>query len=337
LTGTKERKERVIRDWHTTNEQLVRDLVGLGRHVAEVLTTTPGDPCADEQARRSLAEKYRCILAAITDGYFEVDLSGNLTFCNKALCEIGGYPMEGVIGSNYGRYLKRDVARRVRQIFGQLVLTGEPVAEFDFEILRRDATERFVSTSASLIRDEAGRPAGFSGIVRDTTDSKEADHQLELLRFSIEHTAEATFLKGPDARFLYANKAACDSLGYTREELLGLTLRDIDKDFSPEIWRAAKSEATRGKALMFESRHCRKDGSVIPVEIKTSIMEFDGRRYACAFVRDITERKRAEEQLRCCSFRLITPAKPFSCSTGMRVSSTPMRRLAIRSAMRGKS
>ena len=271
--------------------------MGLGRQVAELLAADPGDPQADQAARRNLAQKYRSIMAAIADGYFEADLSGNVTFCNPAVCEIVGDPIEKFIGANYRRYMTAGTARKLHRLYRKVWLTGEPVKEIDYEILRPDGSKRFISTSVCLIKSPGGQPAGFSGIVRDVTEIKQADQQQQLLQFAIEHHGEVTFLIGPDARFLFVNQAACKALGYTREELLGLSLRDIDKAFSPDTWRAAKVASARGDALTFESRHCRKDGSLIPVEIKTSFMEFDGHRYACAFARDISDRKQKEQEL----------------------------------------
>jgi PAS domain S-box-containing protein len=101
-----------------------------------------------------------------------------------------------------------------------------------------------------------------------------------------------------DARFIYVNEAACAALGYAREELLSMTVHDIDPDFSAEVWPAHWNEVRQRGSFIIESRHRAKDGRIYPVEISINYMEFEGKEFSCAFARDITGRKRAREELR---------------------------------------
>ena len=102
---------------------------------------------------------------------------------------------------------------------------------------------------------------------------------------------------GSDARFTYVNDAACRSLGYAREELLTMTVHDIDPDFSSEVWPAHWRELRERGSFTVESRHRTRDGRVFPVELTLNYMQFEGKEYNCAFARDITERKLAETEL----------------------------------------
>ena len=76
-----------------------------------------------------------------------------------------------------------------------------------------------------------------------------------------------------------------------------MTVHDMDPDFPAEVWPKHWEEVKRRGSFTFESRHRTKDGGLVPVEITVNYIEFDGKEYNCAFVRDITERKRAEEVL----------------------------------------
>jgi PAS domain S-box-containing protein len=288
----------------TVNDQLVRAVMGLGQHVAELLSSGDKALGSDEVARRNLAEKYRSVMSAITDGYFEADAAGNLLFCNQALCEIVGHPMEKLVGSDYRCFIDIKASQKLRLRCMRIWLARPLQDEVDCEIVRPDGIVRLISMSIVPMANASDEPVGFSGVVRDVTAERQADQELQLMQFSIENSVEATYLIGPDARFLYVNNAACDALGYTREELLGLSLRDIDKSFTAEAWKAAREQRPPGQSTTFESYHQRKDGTVIPVEIKTSFMEFCGRKYACAFARDITERKRAQEKLALLQFSI---------------------------------
>jgi PAS domain S-box-containing protein len=127
---------------------------------------------------------------------------------------------------------------------------------------------------------------------------QETDEALRLTQFAVDRGRDAAFWITPDGRFFYVNQAACQALGYTREELLGMTVHDIGPQFLPETWHAHWEEVRRQGALTFESPHRRKDGSLFPTEIVANWVRFGGREFLCAFARDISERKQAEERLR---------------------------------------
>ena len=112
------------------------------------------------------------------------------------------------------------------------------------------------------------------------------------LEFALNHVSEAIFLLGPDAHFYFVNDQACRSLGYERDELLALSLEDIDPDFdlTSGNWAKHWQEIKRLRTLKFESRHKTKQGVLIPVEITTNFFEFDGHEFNLALVHSISER-----------------------------------------------
>jgi len=131
-----------------------------------------------EEALHQSEEKYRTILESIEDGYYEVDLAGNLTFFNDSMCRIWGYSEEELMGMNNRQYTDQENAKRVYQAFNRVYRTGEPVRGFDWEIIRKDGTKRYIETSVSLRKDASGKPIGFRGIGRDITDRKRIEEQL---------------------------------------------------------------------------------------------------------------------------------------------------------------
>ena len=118
-----------------------------------------------------------------------------------------------------------------------------------------------------------------------------------VLEFAMDRIQEEAYLIGQDGRFLYVNAAATRSLGYSREELLRMSVADIDPDFASVSWETHLSEHS-GAFRTFESRHKAKDGRVFPVEISASTFEYGGAGYKLALVRDISARKQAEEERR---------------------------------------
>lgn len=118
-----------------------------------------------------------------------------------------------------------------------------------------------------------------------------------LLDFAIERVADAVIWLDSTARICRVNKAACRNLGYPQDELLQMTIHDINPEYPVGIWFEHWERIKKHKSLSFESRHRAKDGRVFPVEISTNYIEYQGREFNCSFVRDITERKRAEKAL----------------------------------------
>lgn len=115
-----------------------------------------------------------------------------------------------------------------------------------------------------------------------------------LARIDVDATSEAMFWIAPDAHFVDVNQAACRSLGYTRDELLKLSISDIDAGFAPEKWQHRLAELRQQGSCQFESAHRAKDARVFPVEVVCNHVQIGAHERTCAFVRDISVRKRAQ-------------------------------------------
>jgi len=147
-------------------------------------------------------------------------------------------------------------------------------------------------------RDEHGRIVGALAVGRDITELKQAEQEISFMNYALDYLNDAVFLMDTEFRFVYVNDEACRSLDYSRGELLGMAVSDID----PEV-DLAKAEAIFALMLQqghirLETAHRRKDGHVFPVEIIGSLLEYHGESRIIAVVRDITERKRAEDEIR---------------------------------------
>jgi PAS domain S-box-containing protein len=127
---------------------------------------------------------------------------------------------------------------------------------------------------------------------------KRTEDALRLTQFSVEHASDSVFCMNPQGRIVYVNEAACRGLGRSREELLSLSLPDIDPNFPPEAWVAAWEKVKAVGSMTFETRHQSKQGRIYPVDVTANYLEFNGKEYSFSFARDITEHKRAEQQTR---------------------------------------
>jgi PAS domain S-box-containing protein len=121
---------------------------------------------------------------------------------------------------------------------------------------------------------------------------------LQLIQYAIDSSSVATYWINPDARITYTNEAASSSLGYSKDELMKLSIGDIDPQWPADLWRERFEEIKSQGSLTFESVHRRKDGTTLPVEVTATFLRFDDVEYIFAFVADITHRKRAEEKYR---------------------------------------
>ena len=134
-------------------------------------------------------------------------------------------------------------------------------------------------------------------LVEDITDRKRAEEEVRLLKHSIDVHYDGAYWLDSDIKFVYVNDAGCKALGYKREDLIGKTLYEVNPMASAEGMKEVWAGLRQGGSFSSESVHRRKDGSEFPVEIVTTYVRFDGKEYACGFARDITERRKLENQL----------------------------------------
>jgi PAS domain S-box-containing protein len=134
--------------------------------------------------------------------------------------------------------------------------------------------------------------------------AESVEQNFEMAQYALDNAQDAIFRVNEDARIIYANNAACQQLGYSRDELLALTIPDIDPAFFQEAWFPYWEELRKIGWKRFESCHKRKDGTVFPVEITTKHMGFGGKDFCLASARDITQRQEIERKLKINQFSL---------------------------------
>jgi len=127
-------------------------------------------------------EKYRTILQTMEEGYYEIDLAGNVTFVNDAMCRIMGSPKVELIGINYCQYISPETAKEVHEVFNKIYATGEPVRSHEWDIIRPDNTKIYIESSIATARSSENQATGFRGVVIDITERKQAEAEKETLQ-----------------------------------------------------------------------------------------------------------------------------------------------------------
>jgi two-component system, cell cycle sensor histidine kinase and response regulator CckA len=120
----------------------------------------------------------------------------------------------------------------------------------------------------------------------------------DFARFALENLSDGAFLITKEGRIVHVNDAACRQVGYTREEMIGMSMLEINPLLTQEIWDSMWLVTAREKKQTIETEHRTKDGRLVPVEVLANYLEFDGAEYSCAFARDITERRAMERRIR---------------------------------------
>ncbi len=231
-------------------------------------------------------------------GLFSPD--GRLLDVNRFSVQASGLDKEGEVGKpladTYWYAHSAEEGQRAEAAIRKAA-TGETV-RFDSRVQTAGGLA-YLDVCFSPLRDADGKVVQVVGSGVDVTQRKEAEESLRFYQFLVENTHDPVYWISPEDNFTfyYVNQAACRHFGYPAEHLRTLSIPDWDPNFTlPDchaFWTRLKAE----KSLMFETEHRRADGQLIPVEISTSLITYQGREYFAGYFKDIRERKSTQQVL----------------------------------------
>jgi two-component system, sensor histidine kinase and response regulator len=268
-----------------------------------------------EEALRESERRFRILTEALPHWVWTARPDGALDYINSRTFEYTGSTPEQFRDWDWRSYVHPEDLPRCFELWARSIATGEPY-EIEHRLLRADGVFRWHVARALALRDDSGRITRWLGSCADIDDQKRAQEALraseQQFRTFVDHATDAFFLQDDQLVVVDVNRQACQSLGYTRDELVGMTPLDFDPDVTPAMLEEFGRRLDTGEMLVFESRHRRKDGSVFPVEVRGRPFWEGGRRLTVALALDITEHKRAEEALRESErrFRILAEALP---------------------------
>jgi PAS domain S-box-containing protein len=266
-----------------------------------------------EKAHRESEKKYRTILKNIQEGYFETDLAGNLTFFSDSVCRIHGYPKEELMGMNIRQYTDKEIAKKVFQAFNKVYNRRKPLKGFNWQIIRKDGSKRYIEASVSLQEDSTGNPIGFKGLIRDITERKQTEELLKQgeaqYRLLADHIKDQVWLMDLNLKVTYISPSVERLLGYNLEELKQLPLDKLLTEtsfptamefFKIEMPKALAAPPTYSLKRLLELEFRCKDGQTLWTESTFSLIRNKNGKPVSILGegRDITERKQMEYDLR---------------------------------------
>ena len=256
---------------------------------------------ASEQALRESEARWQFALEGAGDGIWDWNLQSDEIFFSDQWKRMLGYePNE--VPNEFMEWQTRvhpdDLDQALKDV--QKHIDGETEVYLNEHRLRgKDGSYRWVLGRGKIIsHDEQGKPLRFVGIHSDITERKEAEHRLQITQFGIDHAQVGIYQVEEDGTITYANHYAAKTLGYSMEELLGKSLFDIAPPFDPESFHQHRLATKAKGSNTIISRHKRKDGTEFPVEVTVNYFQYKDQTLSFSFVKDITERQRAEEALK---------------------------------------
>ena len=172
----------------------------------------------------------------------------------------------------------------------------------EYRVIHKDDSVHWLRAKGRMFFDSQAQPERMVGFMIDVTDRRQAEEELRAsearFRTFVDRATDAFFLMDEQVRVVDVNRQACDSLGWSREELIGMHPREFDVALDEASIQRLAQRSRAGEIITFETRHRRKDGTIFPVEVRSGTFEQGGKLFYLALARDISERKHAEESLR---------------------------------------
>jgi PAS domain S-box-containing protein len=290
------------------------DIPVLTHHLLETLATQISGALVyihSEEALKESEAKYRLIADNTADSIWIFDMDMHLQYISPSVEKMKGYTVEEVLSQSLEEMMTPEsLESLIKRFHQEMVLEASGTADpdrtvsFETEEYCRSGATILVENSVTLLRDAQGRPVRMLGISRDITGRKQTEEALRV----IQEKYTKAFISAPDAitiseldsgRFVEVNEAATAIFGYSREELIGKTAVDLgiwlkkeDRDAFIDQIRA------KGRVEQFEIMERRKSGEPFNASVTADTITIGNIRYLIAIVRDISDLKRAEEQLK---------------------------------------
>jgi PAS domain S-box-containing protein len=239
-------------------------------------------------------------LNAAIDAFVIFDLKGRPLKWNRVVAEMTGYSDRELGSLNVMDVVAKERRGDVARTLKKTLKDGR--ATIEVEVVSKNGDHIPLEVTGALLKDNKDRPIGLCAIGRDVTERKKAEKELvesELkFRTLFESASDAIFIHDLEGHFIEVNEVAVKRLGYSREELLTMTPVDIDTPEFAELIPSRMKLLEETGAAVFETAQIARGGKIIQLEVNCRVIEYQGQKCVLTIARDITDRKKAEEELR---------------------------------------
>lgn len=219
--------------------------------------------------------------------------------CNTAFANDAGQTRpDGIIGKLDSELTWKDQAELYQADDHSVIQSGQSKLAFEELHSTAEGATIWLRTSKLPLYDTTGDTIGLLGIYEDITHQKQIENELKLTKTFIDKSKTAFYRISPTGQVQYVNEYACRSLGYSKDELIGMSPWDFDPDFPASAYPKLWNDLLKNKVVNLQTRHRRKDGTVFDVDVTAHYISVNGEEFNFNFVQDITERKQAEKALR---------------------------------------
>lgn len=235
-------------------------------------------------------------------GSWEWDLIHNEVLTSHGLSQLAGLPeMESITPDYALKLLERNIfpdeLEELKNKLDRSVKTGEP---FEMQIGIKPAenqTPRRMNLVAHPVHQN-GKTNKISGILQDLSNIAAKTEDLYLTQYCVDNSSQMVYWLYADGRFKYANKACCEKLGYTWNELKNLTLKDVEPDLTEKDWKQRWEILKKNGFADIETIRRNKQGEKFPVRLLLNYVNYKGEEYNLAFGTDLRKRKKLEEDIK---------------------------------------
>ncbi len=277
-----------MKDQNQTEIQLINELMELRKRIAE-LKTLENERKQTEEALQKSGERYRTLFEESRDAIYITTREGEIIDANQSMLDLFGYSKEEMIGL---KARETYIHSEDRLKFQQIIEREGFVRDHETKLRKKDGTEMECLLTAIVRKTDDGNIAGYQGIIRDITERKRAEEEYRTI---LRTTMDGFWITDIQGRFLDVNDAYCQLIGYSRDELLTMRISDVETAERPEETAQHIQRIMETGGARFETCHRCKDGKIIDVEVSVNYAKIgSGRLYV--FLRNITERKRMEEE-----------------------------------------
>ena len=283
-----------------------------GKRIVQAVVRDITERKQAEEKSQNMLILLQILINTIPSPIFRKDINGRYQGCNKEFENYTGFRREDIIGKSVHDLYPKDVADKYHEM--DLALFREPGRQiYEYPIIYADGERHDVVVNKATYFNADGTLGGIVGVMVDITERKQAEFKREAalkelreseakfrLLFNSGKDYVAVHLMGKDGQpmnFVQVNDAACEKLGYTREEMLNLSPQDIDAADSSERMPELIKKLFGNKQVLFETEMLSKNGHRIPMEVSVNLFQLDDNQATMCVARDITERKQVEQDL----------------------------------------